>query len=74
MQPWKIKPPPNIKCPFKCDKGWKGETEITPEGKKWTAWSQCAGCGAYSVWDFNPEIPLEKQQLWVKESYEGFPE
>lgn len=67
-----LETPPSIRCPFKCDRGWVGEPDISIEGNVWTAMSQCAGCGAYSLWDFNPDKPLKGQRLWVKESYEGF--
>jgi hypothetical protein len=72
MPDFKIKTPAQIKCPFKCNAGWIGEPEITLDGKVWTASSQCSKCGAYAVWDFSPDKPLSVQQLWVKESYEGF--
>jgi hypothetical protein len=54
------------------DSGWIGEPEVEIDGKVWSASSQCVKCGAYSIWDFNPDKPLSVQKLWVKESYEGF--
>lgn len=70
MNNWNITTPDSVKCPYKCNKGWIGEPEITIDGKRWSAISQCAKCHAYCVWDFSPDKPLDKQQLWVKESYE----
>lgn len=71
-EPFKLITPPQIRCPFKCNKGWVGEPDIREEDGTWTGESQCAGCGAYSLWDFDPGRPLAEQKLWVKESYEGF--
>jgi hypothetical protein len=72
MSDWKIETPEQIKCPFKCNRGWLGEPNITTDSKGWRAESQCRGCGAYSIWYFNPDKPFAEQKLYVCESYEGF--
>jgi hypothetical protein len=66
------KTPQEIRCPHKCNKGWLGEPELRLDDGKWAGWSQCAGCGAYSVWRFNPDKPLASQKLYVSECYDGF--
>lgn len=72
MTSWKFNTPPSIRCPWKCDKGWVGEPEVSQEKGVWSGESQCNGCGAYAIWDFNPDRPMADQQLFVRESYEGF--
>lgn len=71
-QPGFLETPTTLKCPFKCNKGWKGEPELILYSPcVWTVRSQCAGCGALNDWDLNPDLPLEFQALFVKESYEA---